>query len=57
MAAATAAAAVEEPLLTDDLVWPGRLETKTFLKEMTPSFHLGTMADSKKTVNPADSVR
>ena len=53
----SAAALEEEPFFTDDLTWPGRRETKTFLKLITPFFHLGTIADSKTTVMPADLVR
>jgi hypothetical protein len=44
-------------LLTLELVFPGRLDTKTFVKVITPSFHFGTIADSKTTLMPDDLVR
>ncbi len=48
---------IDDPFWTEDLIWPGRPDTNTLQKLMTPSFHFGTMADSKTTVTPADCVR
>jgi hypothetical protein len=56
-AAAVAAAVFDEPFVTSPAPWPGRRETKTFLKVITPSFHFGTIADSKTTLTPEDFVK
>jgi hypothetical protein len=56
-AAAAAAAVIDDPFFTLAFPWPGLLEIKTLWNVITPSFHFGTIADSKTTLTPADWVK